>query len=96
MYDVQIFYQDDDLVLLVEWDDNLPYLHHHFFNWTPSILRKTICEFNKMMVELKEMGCTEVWSYYDKDQIHVDKFCTKFGFVKVGETETQNIVLKEI
>jgi hypothetical protein len=96
MYKVEVVFQDEDLVLALEWDDNIPYLHHHFFNWTPTILRKTIVEFNKLVDGLKTMGYDELWSYYDKDQVHVDKFCVKFGFTKVGETETQNIVLKEI
>lgn len=96
MYKIDVFYNDDDLLLAIEWDESIPYLHHHFYNWSPSILKKTIKHFNELVEYLKIQGCDELWSYYDKDQVHVDKFCVKFGFTKVGETETQNIVLKEI
>lgn len=96
MSDVSVMYKDDDLLLLIEWDGDLPYLHHHFYTWSPTVLKKTIKEFSNVVEQLKQQGYGELWSYYDKDQVHVDKFCIRFGFVKVGETETQNIVLKEI
>jgi len=96
MSNIDVKYKDDDLLLVLEWDDDIVYMHHHFYNWTPSVLKKTIVEFNKIVEELRNLNCTELWSYYDKDQVHVDKFCTKFGFTQVSETDTQKIVLKEI
>ena len=89
-------YKDDDLVLLIEWDQELPYLHHHFYNWTLSTHKKCISEFNKLVKCLQDKGHKELWSYYNKENTNVDKFCTYYGFTKVGETPTQNIVLKEI
>lgn len=97
MSKIDIKYQDNDLLLVLEWDeDDIVYMHHHFYNWSPSVMKKTIVEFNKIVDELKSLNQTELWSYYDKDQTHVDKFCVRFGFVQVSETDTQKIVLKEI
>jgi len=89
-------YTDKDVVLLIDWDDGLPYLHHHFYNWSLSVHKKTLIEFNKIVDGLRTDGHTELWSYYDKENTHVDKFCKLYGFNKVAETSTQNIVLKEI
>jgi hypothetical protein len=89
-------YKDDDIVLLIEWDEGLPYIHHHFYNWSVSIHKRTLAEFDKIVTKLRENGYNELWSYYDKENVHVDKFCKRYGFEKVSETITQNIVLKEI
>lgn len=89
-------YKDDDLVLLLEWDQDLPYIHHHFYNWSLSVHKKTIKEFDKIIHNLQSKGHKELWSYYDKENSNVDKFCNYYGFNKVGETPTQHIVLKEI
>ena len=89
-------YKDDDLVLLLEWDQDLPYIHHHFYTWSLSTHKKCIAEFNKLIQTLQTKGYKELWSYYDKQNTNVDKFCNYYGFTKVGETPTQNIVLKEI
>jgi hypothetical protein len=94
MYDIK--YQDEDFLLLVEWEDGLPFLHHHYYNWSLSVHKKAIKAFVALIEELKNQGHTELWSYYDKTNTHVDKFCNKYNFIKVGETETENIVLKEI
>jgi hypothetical protein len=96
MSDRETKYMDEDLILQLEYDEDIVYIHHHFFKWSPSVLKKTIVEFNKIVNELKALNHTELWSYYDKDQVHVDKFCVRFGFTQVSETETQKIVLKEI
>jgi hypothetical protein len=90
------FYKDDAIVLLIEWDNDVPYIHHHFYSWSVSIHKKFKSEFNKLVKYLQNKGHTELWSYYDKVNTNVDKFCVHYGFNKVGETETQNIVLKEI
>jgi len=90
------FYKDESIVILVEWVDGLPYIHHHFYAWSVSIHKKFTIEFNNLVTYLQNKGHTELWSYYDKVNTHVDKFCVHYGFIKVGETETQNIVLKEI
>jgi len=96
MSNSEILYQNKDFVLGIEWDEGTPYLHHDFYNWSPSIYKKFRDEVAKLEKYVKQKGCTEVWSYYDKTCVHLDKFCSKFNYVKVGETETQTIVLKEI
>lgn len=90
------FYKDDDVVLLIEWDDGLPFIHHHFYNWSLSVHKKTIKQVNKLIQYVKDKGHDELWSYYDKEKTNVDKFCVYYGFVKVGETATQHIVVKDI
>ncbi len=90
------FYKDDSIVILIEWVDNIPFMHHHFYNWSLSIHKKFKVEIDNLVAYLQNKGHTELWSYYDKVNTKVDKFCVYYGFNKVGETETQNIVLKEI
>ena len=96
MSNAEIFCHNENFVLGIEWDNDVPYIHHDFYKFTTTIYKEFIVEYNKLEQSLKDRGCLEIWSYYDKNLPHITKFCEKFGYVKVGETDTQNIVLKEI
>jgi hypothetical protein len=89
-------YEDEDLVVGIEWEDKLPFLHHHVYNWKLSTHKKMKRVFDSLTKDLRQNGHLELWSYYDKTQSNVDKFCDYYGFSKVAETDTQYIVLKEL
>lgn len=92
----EVVYQDNCLLIGIEWEDKVPFIHHHVFHWKLSTHKKMKEVFNSIIQNLQNKEHTELWSYYDKNNKHLDKFCSYYGFIKVGETETEYIVLKEI
>jgi hypothetical protein len=96
MSNAHVVYADEDLLIVLEWDCGVPYFHHHFYKWAPSVLKKMNKVFGEVVDKLTDEQYTELWSYYDKENSHLAKFCDYYGFVKVGETDTQIIVLKEL
>jgi hypothetical protein len=96
MSEAQVVYQDDNLLVVLEWDEGVPYIHHHIYKWAPSVLKKMSKLMGEIVDKLTSENHEELFSYYDKENTHLEKFCDYYGFVKVGETETQIIVLKEL
>ena len=96
MSNSEILYKDINFIIGIEWDEGVAYLHHDFYNWSHTIYKQFITEIQHVETYVKSKNCNEVWSYYDKTNTHLNKFCSKFNYIKVAETETQNIVLKEI
>lgn len=92
----EIYHKDDDLLVGIEWTDDLPFLHHHVYNWKLSTHKKMKKVFVNVIKDLQKKQYTELWSYFDKSNSHLDKFCNYYGFTKVSETDTEHIVVKEI
>lgn len=92
----EVYYKDDDLVMGIEWTDDLPFIHHHIYEWKLSTHKKMKEVFAAIVKDLQDKEHTELWSYYKKSSEHVNKFCNYYGFTRVSETETEYIVVKEI
>lgn len=94
MYNIK--YQDDDLIMLIEWADGLPVIHHEIYNWKLSTHKKMRNAFNDIVKELKEDGFDVLYSYYDVHNESVKKFVDKYGFTPCGEVNNYIVVVKEL
>ena len=92
----EVFHQDDDLVIGIEWDGEIPFIHHHVYNWKLSTHKQMKKVFSTMVKELQEKNHTKLYSYFDKQNTNVDKFCDYYGFTLLSETPTEYIVVKEL
>jgi hypothetical protein len=92
----KVQYEDDDLIVSLEWADGEPYIHHDIYNWNKTTFKKLIVEVDKLCSLLTQLNYDVLWSYYPKTNTTVKKFCDYFGFKQVGETEDSIVVMKEL
>lgn len=93
MYEIK--HSDDDLLMLIEWEQGAPIIHHHIYNWKLSTHKKMKQCFDKIIEDLKQRGYNELYSYYDINNKQVEKFVTYYGFTFIKEFDGNKIVVKE-
>lgn len=91
-----IFYEDSDLVIILDWADNTPILHHHVYDWSLSVHKKMKREFERLITTLKEHNIFELYSYYNVEDTKLDKFCSYYGFRVVEIKNNVKYVVKEL
>lgn len=94
-----VVYQDQDLIVAVEWYNNIPMLHHDIFNWNKTTSKKFTEAINNLCKLLKDNGINGLWSYHFKDDKNINyitKSLAKYNFKHTHNVENIAVYVKEI
>lgn len=88
--------QNETLVVGLEYDGDVVFIHHDIFKWGKSALKQLDASVEEACKEVQKQGFKELWSYFKPNQNHLFKFCDRYGFEVVNVLEDEILVMKEL
>lgn len=94
--DLEIWWQDDELVLAVEFVKNCVFLHHDLYvKLTPDRVRKHTDILIAICEELKEYGYKRLYAYSQCQSEKWKKLCKLFKFTETKTQSGETMFVKE-
>lgn len=76
----EVFWDDEDGYLKIQWHEGKPYAHAEIFNWSKASYYKALEIWEATKQELAEQGVSEIFVIIPEEDKKLIKFEKMFGF----------------
>lgn len=80
----EVWYEDDDVKVVIEWNEGQPFIHLTLYRWSASVFKKLAILRHKFKQHLRSLGYKVAFAYNRHEDAHWYKFMDVMCMRKLG------------